>query len=342
MSDFVSVFGCIGAVIGAGFVSGREVVFFFSQYGVHSWWLIAIAVFTMVALCDFLMRHGKKAAGLICGIEAKNNLVFSRILICFILIVLAGAMTSAAGEMIHLVIPLRYAYPAGLAGSLCVAWLLSKGNMKPFSVISIILTALFLVMTILAMRSSGEEPGREQLVLAVAPSVKELVKAGIFAFGYGAMNIAVSMGFMCQNGCACTVKTDRRAMGFGIGMCGLLFFSNALYLMRPEKINSAFPIVELFSAYGRGGYLLCVLLLYLAILTTLIALVQSLRSGLERTVPMKNSRVLLLFAAILLVSQFGFSGLVSRAYAPMGILCFLTVFFPLQIRIAKENKEKHY
>ena len=34
---------CVGAVIGAGFASGREVVSFFSRYGVHGWWLIGLS-----------------------------------------------------------------------------------------------------------------------------------------------------------------------------------------------------------------------------------------------------------------------------------------------------------
>ena len=33
---------CLGAIVGAGFASGREVVAFFTRYGVHARWLIPL------------------------------------------------------------------------------------------------------------------------------------------------------------------------------------------------------------------------------------------------------------------------------------------------------------
>ncbi len=37
-----SVLACVGAVIGAGFVSGREIYSFFTRYGEASWGLILL------------------------------------------------------------------------------------------------------------------------------------------------------------------------------------------------------------------------------------------------------------------------------------------------------------
>lgn len=54
---------CVGAVIGAGFASGREVVTFFSRYGAHSWWLILLSALVMMLLCAISMRE----AGRLCA-----------------------------------------------------------------------------------------------------------------------------------------------------------------------------------------------------------------------------------------------------------------------------------
>ena len=334
-SSFWCVMGCVGAVVGAGFVSGREVVFFFSQYGVHSWWLIGISILTMLVLADFLMRHGDRVNGLLCSQSRKTGFLIPKITITLVLLLLSGAMTSAAGEMIRLSLPFRYAYPAGLLGSLSVAWVMSRGEMKPFSIISFGLTALFLVMALLVMHEGRGEVPCETAFLYAKPTVGQFLRAVLYAVGYSAMNICVSMGFMCRSGCACKAKTDRRAAGFGLGMCGLLFLSNALYLLHPDKMNSAFPIVELFAVFGKTGFYACTALLYLAILTTLIALINTLRAGYGGENNEPKHRDYLFFCLIVLISQLGFSGIVNRFYAPMGLVCIAAVFLPLGRKIKK-------
>lgn len=55
---------CLGAIVGAGFASGREVVAFFTRYGVHARWLIPLSAMTLALLCALCMgrcaaaRHG--------------------------------------------------------------------------------------------------------------------------------------------------------------------------------------------------------------------------------------------------------------------------------------------
>lgn len=288
----------------------------------------------MITLCDFLMRHGEEAVSLICNAVRGNSIFPGKIIVSVVMMVLAGAMTSAAGEMVRLMLPFRYAYPAGLLGSLCIAWLMSQGEMKPFSVISLILTGLFFGLILLLLR----ENGGESAVLIVPPSGWDLLVAAVRAIGYGAMNITVSMGFMCRSGCRSRMYTDRRAVCFGLGMSVLLFLSNALYLHHPGTINSAFPIVELLSAYGRAGYLICAALLYTAILTTLIAMVSTLCRSFEGNGVSKSVSSLIPLAVILAISQFGFSGIVNGFYAPLGLLCLLAVFLPL----CKKFKRKSY
>ena len=42
---------CLGAIIGAGFASGREVVAFFTRYGVHARWLFPLSAAALALLC---------------------------------------------------------------------------------------------------------------------------------------------------------------------------------------------------------------------------------------------------------------------------------------------------
>lgn len=52
---------CLGAIVGAGFASGREVVAFFTRYGVHARWLITLSAMTLALLCA--LWHGRCATG---------------------------------------------------------------------------------------------------------------------------------------------------------------------------------------------------------------------------------------------------------------------------------------
>jgi len=50
------IFGYLGAVVGAGFVSGQEVVQFFVQYGRLGWWGAIIAALLFALLGGILMQ----------------------------------------------------------------------------------------------------------------------------------------------------------------------------------------------------------------------------------------------------------------------------------------------
>ena len=51
---------CVGAVVGAGFVSGREVIAFFTRYGAHAPWLIALLSAAMALLGGLCMRRARR------------------------------------------------------------------------------------------------------------------------------------------------------------------------------------------------------------------------------------------------------------------------------------------
>lgn len=45
---------------GAGFASGREVVAFFTRYGVHARWLIPLSAMTLALLCALCMDVARR------------------------------------------------------------------------------------------------------------------------------------------------------------------------------------------------------------------------------------------------------------------------------------------
>ena len=119
---------CAGAVIGAGFASGREVVAFFTRYGVHAWWLIMLSALTMTGLCVLCMHAACEN-----GLDWTNSVPGGRLAqICPLMLmqITAGAMVSAAGHMVALLWSHPQAYMLGALGTLLMAWRMGHGESR--------------------------------------------------------------------------------------------------------------------------------------------------------------------------------------------------------------------
>ncbi len=316
-----TVLGCVGAVIGAGFASGREVVTFFTQYGRHGWWLIVLAALMMTCLCSLCMRAARLRGGdwtqLVTGRLARS---------CPLLLMTltAGAMIAASGHMVALAWSHPQAYALGVMGTLLAAWLMCRGRMKMLTALSGVLTLMLLCAL---MASLGSLPVNT-VRLDEGLSAAQLVRAAIRAAGYAAMNMTLAIGVVCRN--AQHTKDHWVAAGlFGwiIGM--LLLISQYVYSRYPVSSEMAFPMLALLNGYGRAGYLAGVILLYLAIVTTLASVLYALDTAAQSRIVRRDLRLLLVPGVPLAVSGIGFEGIVDRLYAPAGLICLLAVFVPM-------------
>ncbi len=137
-------------------------------------------------------------------------------------------------------------------------------------------------------------------------------------------------------GCRCAGRTPgetrRLSAGLGAALAALLLISNALYARHPELLSDAFPVVRVLSRFGRIGFVASVSLLYLAVFTSLIAVLYAMRGAAERRVRSPYGRAALTLLPPLAVSCVGFEGIVDGLYAPAGLLCLVAVYVPLMRR----------
>ncbi len=305
---------CVGAVIGAGFASGREVVSFFSQYGSDAQWLIPLAALMMTLLCWLCLQQ---RAGVWNELFDREMLWIRRcaqISVTLVLVVTGGAMLSAAGHVFELCFPWKWAYSIGAAGTLFLSWSVGNGQLKAMSLISAALTAIFVAAIALAMLIEPQGSVR-------IPSDGNAVRMGMNAAAYAGMNMTLAIGVVCR--CSSERSSQNRftAMCFGILMLGLMLMSNRLYTLHPEWMNGAFPIVSALSSFGRTGFWLSAALVYLAVFTSLAAVGCALRSSIRPA--------WIGLGLVLIVSCVGFEGIVNRLYAPAGLCCLCLVFGPL-------------
>lgn len=328
-----SALACVGAVIGAGFVSGREVMSFFSRYGVHSWWLILVSALTMLALCTLCMRRASCRQGISwCELYRQGGQKTAALAQGYTLLLLSavsGAMVSASGHIVSLLWAWEWAYSIGAVGTLVMVWFLSQWGVKQLSLISGLLTVLFLGMMVLILKNDAYQAS---VALREEAGLPGLLLAALSAAAYGAMNIAIAIGVICRAGQARCRANDRQAVLFSLLLVGLLFLSNYLYLKHPELSREALPVVKLFNGFGRIGYLLSAALLYLAIVTTLFAVIYALRGAIEPFVPSKGLAAGLCMGIPLAISTIGFTDIVEGWYMPIGLGCLAIIFLPLALQ----------
>jgi len=319
----------VGAVIGAGFASGREVYSFFSCYGNWSWILILLSAGAMAVLCWLCLRRaGNRSVCSWCEMYCNASPFAKTMAECCILllqVIMGGSMISAAGHIAALTLPFSAAYPLGMLVTIALALWLGCVGLKPMTALGSLLSLLFVgaVAAILVF----DEGDLKTAAIATVP-VEMILTGGVRAIAYASLNLAISIGMICRCGnCSCKVS-NRSAVLFGLLMTSLLFVSNYLYLHYPELAQVTFPMVALLGRFGKAGHSLSLMLMYLAILTTLSAGLFALRTGLETRVSALTAWMLTILLPMA-VSFTGFENLVDRWYAPAGMLCCLLVFVPL-------------
>ncbi len=316
-----AVFACVGAVVGAGFASGREVMVFFTRYGRHSWWLIVLASGVIAWLCALCMRGGKAKEWTALFGRGKHLAV---VVSCGLMVITAGAMIAAAGHLIALLWGNEWAYAIGACVTVLLAWRVSGGSVRILGWISAFLSILLVCVLIYMLGW----PASESTVLKTAHSFEAILSAGIFSASYAAMNMMLAMGVVSR----CTGCGRWVSWGVGLTIGLLLGLSNALYIRHPEMLETGFPLIALLNRCGRTGFLIGVILLYLSVFTTLTAVVYALRKAFESRVANHSLSMALTLGLPIAVSCAGFSGIVDGMYAPAGLICLLVVFIPLQIK----------
>jgi len=325
-----AVLACVGAVIGAGFASGREVVTFFTQYGGHGWWLIVLASLLMTGLCALCMQAS--GTGGPDWIRLVHGGWAAQLCPLLLMTLTAGAMISASGHMVALAWSHPWAYELGVLGTLLASWQMAHGRLKMLNVLS---GALTLMLLCVLMASLGRLPA-ETVVRTQSYNLTGLVAAAVRAAGYAAMNMTLAIGVVCQSAQhTASHRVTAGLFGWMIGM--LLLISHCVYSRDPSSGGMVFPLLSLLKAYGRAGYAAGVTLLYLAIVTTLTSVLYALRSALESRIARRELRWLLVPGIPLAVSGVGFESIVDRLYAPAGLICLAAVFAPMALRLWKRT-----
>lgn len=334
------IFACAGAVVGAGFASGREMMAFFTRYGKHAWWLILLAAGVFGMLCLLCLRQASRCHGqkhwlqIFTGIQPWRKRM-ARLCSALLLCLTAGAMVSATGHMTALLWPHTWAYSIGAVGTLVAVWLMGFVSLRPLNGLGGLLTALLILSLMAALLWRSEEA---EVLFWPQWTAVELVEAALRVIAYTAMNLTLAIGVVCRAAGTTRGEQLRTAIGFSVVMLTLMLLSHKVYSGHPGLTDAPFPMVVLLSAYGRGGFVLSVILMGLSAVTTLAAVICAFREMVECHVHSPVLQAVVTLGIPLAVSNAGFSGIVDSIYAPAGLICLLTVFVPMIVQETGKKK----
>lgn len=291
MTTSILAWELLGAVVGAGMASGREIASFFSRYGAWSWAAIAIAVGTM-----YILSRAKIPSAW----QERWPGRLWRAASALLLTATGGAMLAGAGEIARLTLPVYGAYWIGAAVTALLAWLLAHRMSTGLAWVSRCMLCVLMILIALGLTAPPMRAAYMSQPVFVQPMLR--------GFTYGGFNAALQAPVMAAS--AITGRMKRRSAACAcLILTGLMLIANAVLLRHPALLGEEMPFVQLMNRYGRVGYLLGAGVLYLAVLSTTAACLRGLG---KRPVCIPG---------MLLTAMAGFSGVVDLVYPVLGGLC---------------------
>lgn len=257
---FKSVCIFAGAVVGAGFATGREIIVFFGDFGILS---PVLAGVLMGAFAGLFMAVGKmmpslKRDGSFCAIAAEWGFKTVDLVSVAATVLIFATMVCGLEELLRELFGIEY---LGLAAALlCVA---SAGrDLKGVGAVNLTLVPLLAIMIVYLASKSGSV--EEHLPVAIYPSVS-----------YCAMNILLGGVLVAKDAQkASAVEIAAVSAISGTLMAALLA---GVYCVSMGYAEFAMPIFEFCKEIGAGyiGAAIAVV----AIVTTLVGAAKTLRDG---------------------------------------------------------------
>jgi uncharacterized membrane protein YkvI len=323
----------IGTVVGAGFASGQSIMQFFTRYGTLGvvGCLISTFLFMWIGTRMMVISHRIKAY----SYQELNTYLFgsffgklANLLTFIILFGVTAVMLSGTGSIFEE--QLHWPFQIGILISIILSYLVMTKEMNGILVVNslvvplMLLFSVFVAINLIGLDSLFQTTGWQRSHLQDFNWV-------ISPFSYAALNFAFMQAVMVPLGSEIKDENALKWGGFwgGIGLGFMLLVSHfAMNSQMPEIIKYEIPMGEFIRYYGWYIHALFLIVIYGEIFTTLIGNVFGLTRQIQSIyfVP-RNILVLIILLATFLISQVGFTSLLTYLYPLFGYLGLILLVF---------------
>ena len=295
----------IGAVIGSGFSSGKEIAVFFAQFGSLSYIFIPLVFLMFCGAFYWIMSHGRK------GVETIASSKAYLFLFVLISLVFTSSMFAGTKKTISTDIYFLDAFLIFALIFFCI--IVSKKGLIVLTKTNLYLMPFtILVLGVCLVKNIGQPANFHN---------GNIISGGFFSVLYVIMNISTSSLVMGQLGEEMSKKRIFFVSLFSAFVLSfLLLLIDLTILSNPESLSLSMPLLEISSG---SVYVLMRIVIFIGCLTTLLSLVYTTSQSLQK---LGTYGVLNIFISIFIpffVSFFGFGQIVSFLYPVVSVLGIL-------------------
>lgn len=286
----------IGALIGAGFASGREISLFFARTSIFTPILSGII---LGFLCYFFLRMGAITKGKInLFLSGKGGFSDAAVRLCNA--VTYCAMAAGSEEVLYSLFSFR---GGGIITGLLTILVVAKGIERVKFSNFVIVPIIVLIVAVIFFKSPSEVPsGKPSVFPAVSYAAMNIIDSGYL--------VAELSSDFSEKDCAITAS-----------ICGIVLSTLLVmvFMVIQNNLSAAMPLME--TATSLDLRVPGSLVMYLAIFTTMTGNLAIFSKGDIRL-------SLLLASAAFAVGIFGFKQIVDKTYPVLGIAgCALTAVY---------------
>jgi uncharacterized membrane protein YkvI len=318
----------IGTIVGAGFATGKEIVQFFSQYGMVGLVGILISGYLFIWIGTKSMLIAKRIDAN--SYQEVNEYIFgekiARIVNIVLLIMLFG-VTSVMFSGTGAVFREQMGLPSqvGILLTMVLCYLAVIRGMKGLLFVNSLIVPMMILFSLIIISAF---PGATEYY----GESSNIGKVILSALAYAAYNIVLGQAVLVPLGRDSENETIIRWGGFlgGLGLTLILITSHLALITIPDMTAYSIPMAEIIKQIGTVLHILFVIVIYGEIYTTLIGNVYGISRKLSGSTQPKKSVIILILLVCYFVSLIGFDSLVKYLYplfGYMGCVVLLSLMF---------------
>lgn len=327
----------VGTVVGAGFATGREIVEFFTKYGIYGLAGILVVGLLFIFIGTKMLILSKRIQAqsyqeLMVFLFGKKFGGFVNVFMLLILLGLTSIMLSGAGAIFYeqLGLSVRIGVILTIILTICVMFFGVKGL---FGVNLIVVPMLILFSVMLAIQSFSIE----SLVITHEDSSASLNWI-LAAFSYAAFNLTMASAVLAP--LANEIKDEkvlkRGGILGGIFLTLILISSHIALSTLPDLLQYDIPMAEVMKTTLFSFYFIYIAVIYGEVFTSVIGNL----FGLEKQIIsyIKVPRMIVICAILCIaafISKIGYSSLISSLYPIFGYLCLVMLILLILKKLPK-------
>lgn len=329
-----------GSIVGAGFASGKEVWFYFAQFGWVCFPLIALAGALLFLLGYTFLEFGKRHG--IETVQQMNNKMFGKfgilgeIIFIFSNFILLSAMFAGANSLFDIVLSqdlYRFASVFTAVIAVLISWL---GFEKMIKINLAVVPAMVLIIAVAFIYCVFHADG---FTVPLTNGGERVLSAIFFCILYVCSNLFFAGFIFARLGAKHSKKINLAgsAVGAGFMVLCLLGMVISIYL-NPYSSMSDMPLVYIASSISHTFGIFTLIVVWVGIATTAVSLVYTISIWLEKYTHNFKLCSIAVCIICLIISGLGFGAIVSYCYPVLGI--FGILFMLQMVIMERKNKTK--